>query len=70
MNLTINDFLDLFADADDQQVALYDINTDTEIYRGTRDEMHDDMLELEICSIDTLHEATTVLTLNVDTSNS
>ena len=69
MNLTVNDFIDMFADSDDQQVAIYDLNTNTEIYRGTRDDMHDDILELEICSIDTLHEATKVLTLNVDTSN-
>lgn len=69
MNLTVNDLLDMFADSDDQQVAIYDITTNTEIYRGTRDGMHDDMLDLEICSIDTLHEATQVLTLNVETDN-
>ncbi|GEM_PF-3615325 len=69
MNLTVDNFIDMFADPDDQQVAIYDLNTNTEIYRGTRDDMHDDILELEICSIDTLHEATKVLTLNVDTSN-
>ena len=67
MNLTVNDFLDMFADPDDQQVAIYDLTTNTEIYRGTRDDMHDDILDLEICSIDTLHEATQVLTLNVET---
>ena len=66
MNLTVNDFLDMFAEPDDQQVAIFALNAGTEIYRGTRDDMHDDILELEICSIDTLHEATKVLTLNVE----
>ena len=69
MNLTVNDFLDMFADPDDQQVAIFDLNKGEEIYRGTRDEMPSDIQDLEICSIDTLHEATQVLTLNVETDN-
>lgn len=69
MNLTVYDFLDMFADPDDQQVAIFDLNKGEEIYRGTRDEMPSDIQDLEICSIDTLHEATQVLTLNVETEN-
>lgn len=69
MNLTVNDFLDMFADPDDQQVAIFDLTNGKEIYRGTRDDMHDDILDLEICSIDTLHEATKVLTLNVESDS-
>lgn len=69
MNLTVNDFLDMFADPDDQQVAIFDLTNGKEIYRGTRDEMPSDIQDLEVCSIDTLHEPTQVLTLNVEYDN-
>lgn len=65
---TVYDFLDKFCDSDKQQVAIFDLAKCNEIYRGTRDKMPSDIQELEILSIDTLHVATTVLTLNVDTS--
>lgn len=67
MNETVYDFLDIFCDPDDQQVAIFDLTKGEEIYRGTRDDMPTDIMNLEICSIDTLHEATQVLTLNVET---
>lgn len=66
MNPTVYDFLDLFADPDMQEVAIFDLAKGEEIYRGTRDEMPTELQELEIMSIDTLHEATKVLTLNVE----
>ena len=66
MNMTVYDFLDMFADPDMQEVAIFDLNSSKEIYRGTRDEMPDELQNLEIMSIDTLHEATKVLTLNVE----
>ena len=66
MNPTVYDFLDMFADPDMQEVAIFDLNASKEIYRGTRDEMPDELQNLEIMSIDTLHEATKVLTLNVE----
>ena len=65
MNETVYDFLDRFCDPDDQEVAIYDLHKGEEIYRGTRDEMPSDIQDLEVLSIDTLHEATKVLTLNV-----
>ena len=66
MNPTVYDLLDMFADPDMQEVAIFDLNSSQEIYRGTRDEMPVELEDLEICSIDTLHEATKVLTLNVE----
>lgn len=66
MNQTVYDFLDMFADPDMQEVAIFDLNKGEEIYRGTRDEMPGELENLEIMSIDTLHEATKVLTLNVE----
>lgn len=66
MNPTVYDFLDLFADPDMQEVAIFDLTKGEEIYRGTRDEMPSELEELEIMSIDTLHEAAKVLTLNVE----
>jgi hypothetical protein len=66
MNPTVYDFLDMFADPDMQEVAISDLTKGEEIYRGTRDEMPTELENLEIMSIDTLHEATKVLTLNVE----
>lgn len=66
MNPTVYDFLDMFADPDMQEVAIFDLTKGEEVYRGTRDEMPNDLQDLEIMSIDTLHEATKVLTLNVE----
>jgi hypothetical protein len=65
MNPTIYDFLDMFADPDMQEVAIFDLSKGKEIYRGTRDEMPDDLQGLEICSIDNL-EGSKVLTINVE----
>jgi hypothetical protein len=56
----------MFADPDMQEVAIFDLTKGEEIYRGTRDEMPNDLQDMEIMSIDTLHEATKVLTLNVE----
>lgn len=67
MKETVYDFLNIFCDPDDQQVAIFDLTKGEEIYRGTRDDMPTEIMNLEICSIDTLHEATQVLTLNVET---
>ena len=69
MNQTVYDFLDMFADPDMQEVAIFDLTKGEEIYRGTRDEMPTEIMNLEVCSIDTLHEATKVLTINVETEN-
>ena len=69
MNETVYDFLDHFCDTDDQEVAIFDLNKGEEIYRGTRDEMPSDIQDLEVLSIDTLHEATKVLTLNVESDS-
>ena len=66
MNPTVNDFLDMFTEPDMQEVAIFDLSASKEIYRGTRDEMPGELENLEIMSIDTLHEATKVLTLNVE----
>lgn len=69
MNESVYDFLDHFCDPDMQEVAIFDLNKGEEIYRGTRDEMPSDIQDLEVCSIDTLHEPTKVLTLNVETDS-
>jgi hypothetical protein len=69
MNSTVYYFLDMFAESDMQEVAIFDLNKGEEIYRGTRDEMPSDIQDLEVCSIDTLHEPTKVLTLNVETDS-
>lgn len=65
MNPTVYDFLDLFADPDMQEVAIFDLNDSKEIYRGTRDEMPPEVQDMELCSIDNL-DGSKVLTLNVE----
>lgn len=65
MNPTVNDFLDMFTEPDMQEVAIFDLSASKEIYRGTRDEMPDELQELEICSIDNL-DGSKVITLNVE----
>ncbi len=69
MNETVYDFLDHFCDPDSQNVAVFDLKKGEEIYRGTRDEMPSEIQDLEVLSIDTLYEPTTVLTLNVEPDN-
>lgn len=65
MENTVYDFLDIFMDEDMQVVSVYDVNHGKELFRGVRTDMPDDIRDLEIQSIDNLHEPTTVLTLNV-----
>lgn len=65
MENTVYDFLDIFMDEDMQVVSVYDVNQGKELFRGVRTDMPDEIRDLEIQSIDNLHEPTTVLTLNV-----
>lgn len=65
MNPTVYDFLDMFADPDMQEVAIFDLNKGEEIYRGTRDEMPSEVQDMEIMSVDCL-DGSKVLTLNVE----
>lgn len=66
MNQTVYDFFDIFADSDTQEFALYDLKTNKEVFRGTRDDLSGDYQDLEIQSVDNLTEPTMVLTLNVE----
>ena len=66
MNQTVYDFFDIFADSDTQEFALYDLKTNKEVSRGTRDDLPGDYQDLEIQSVDNLTEPTKVLTLNVE----
>jgi hypothetical protein len=66
MNQTVYDFFDIFADSDTQEFALYDLKTNKEVFRGTRDGLPGDYQDLEIQSVDNLTEPTKVLTLNVE----
>lgn len=65
MNPTVYDFLDMFADPDMQEVAIFDLTAAKEIYRGTRDDMPSDVQDMEIMSVDCL-DGSKVLTLNVE----
>lgn len=65
MNQTVYDILDMFIEADMQEVAIFDLSASKEIYRGTRDEMPNELQDLEICSVDNL-DGSKVLTLNVE----
>ena len=65
MNQTVYDFLDIFADSDMQEVAIFDVTSGDVIARGTRDELPSYVQDMEIMSIDNL-DGTKVLTLNVE----
>lgn len=60
--MTLYDLLGMFADGD-QEVSIWDSDRCEVIYEGTADEC--DLNDYEVCSIDTLTEATTVITINV-----
>ena len=65
MNDTVYNFLDIFCDPELQEVLVYGLTSEKELFCGTRDEMPEDVQELEVMSIDCL-DNTKVLTINVE----
>lgn len=60
----IYEFLDLFTD-NCQEISLWDLDEEKEVFRGTISELPDDLEDYELCSIDPICTPTTVITLNI-----
>lgn len=71
MNMTVNDVLEMFCFPEDQEFELYDGNDDVQdnIYKGYMDDCPDELLYLDVLSIDNIYYHNTgCITFNVDTS--
>lgn len=65
----VSDLTDLFIETSIQTVAIYDCGKDKEVFRGTIDDIPEDLQELEVQSIDNLEKNSDVFTINVDSVN-
>lgn len=65
----VSDLTELFVETSIQTVAIYDCGKEKEVFRGTIDDIPEDLQELEVQSIDNLEKNSDVLTINVDSVN-
>lgn len=63
---TVSDLTDLFVESTLQTVAIWDCGKDEEVFRGTIDDIPEDLQELEVQSIDTIEKNSDVFTINVN----
>lgn len=66
---TVSDLTDLFVESTLQTVAIWDCGKDEEVFRGTIDDIPEDLQYLEVQSIDTIEKNSDVFTINVDSVN-
>lgn len=66
---TVSDLTDLFVESTLQTVAIWDCGKDEEVFRGTIDDIPEDLQDLEVQSIDTIEKNSDVFTINVDSEN-
>lgn len=60
----IYEFVDLFTE-NFQEISIWDLDAEKEIYRGTIDDLPDNLDDYAIMTIDALSTPTTVITINV-----
>ena len=65
----VSDLTELFIETSIQTVAIYDCGKEQEVFRGTIDDIPEDMQGLEVMSIDNLEKNSDVFTINVDSVN-
>jgi hypothetical protein len=65
----VSDLTELFIETSIQTVAIYDCGKEKEVFRGTIDDIPEDMQGLEVMSIDNLEKNSDVFTINVDSVN-
>lgn len=65
----VSDLTELFIETSIQTVAIYDCGKEQEVFRGTIDDIPEDMQGLEVMSIDNLEKNSDVFTINVDSEN-
>ena len=66
---TVSDLTELFVDTTIQTVAIWDGGKEEEVFRGTVDEIPEDLQGLDVQSIDNIEKNSDVLTINVDSEN-
>ena len=65
----VSDLTELFIETSIQTVAIYDCGKEKEVFRGTIDDIPEDLQSLEVMSIDNLEKNSDVFTINVDSEN-
>lgn len=63
---TVSDLTDLFVEPSLQTVAIWDCGKEEEVFRGTIDDIPEDLQCLEVQSIDDIEKNSDVMTINVD----
>ena len=66
---TVAALTNLFVESTLQTVAIWDCSKDKEVFRGTIDDIPEDLQCLEVQSIDTIEKNSDVFTINVDSEN-
>ena len=66
---TVSSLTELFIETSIQTVSIWDCGKDEEVFRGTIDEIPEDLQGLEVQSIDNLVKNSDVMTINVDSVN-
>lgn len=66
---TVADLTDLFVESTRQTVAIWDCSKYEEVFRGTIDDIPEDLQCLDVQSIDTIEKSSDVFTINVDSEN-
>lgn len=66
---TVSDLTDLFVEPSLQTVAIWDCGKEEEVFRGTIDDIPEDLQCLEVQSIDDIEKNSDVMTINVDSVN-
>lgn len=65
--MTVYDLVELFVDSSFVDFAIYDIGSEMELYNGPADEIDEELIDLDIMSID-CPQPNTPFTVNVDTN--
>ena len=68
--ITVEDLLDLFTEPQIQEIVVYDLNTEEEVFHGKYEDCPDYLRDLDIMSIDNTGSdgSGSVLTINVEAS--
>ena len=66
---TVASLTELFVETTIQTVAIWDCGKDEEVFRGTVDDIPEDLQYLEVQSIDNIEKNNDVFTINVDSVN-
>ncbi len=63
--MILEDLIDLFTDSV-QKIKVYSIEKEKDVYEGRADDCPDELLDKEVCSIDTIFNPTDTIVINVE----